>query len=145
MPLAIIAILIIFVLSKQVDLHAQAFQSVSKLTAFAVTKNSGERTQSKVWTYEGAWWSVFPIASGTYVWRLDGSSWTNVLKISSSSITKADCKTDNNVSHILLWREFDYPSYLVSVEYDPSTKNYKPWSERPSITSINLDPGVETA
>lgn len=144
---ACISILIIFslVLANAPAVRSQGFESVTQLTPFGVSKNSGERTQSKVWKHDGKWWTVFPTSSGTYIWRLDGNAWTSVLKISSSSSTKADCKPLNDVCHILLWREYNYSSMLVSVQYDPSTRNYKLWPQRPAITYLNLDAGVETA
>lgn len=126
-------------------LNAQGFKSVTSLSPFSVSKNSGEVSQSKVWKYDGKWWTVFPNSSGTYIWKLQGTTWTSVLKISSSSATKADCKVLNSVCHILLWREYDHASQLVSVQYDLANQNYVPWSKRPSITSIALDAGVETS
>lgn len=138
-------VLLVFTLSNTAAVYAQGFESVTRLTPFDVTKNSGEVSQSKLWKYDGKWWSVFPISSGTYIWRLDGTTWTNVLKISSSSMTKADCKAVDDVCHILLWREYDYSSMLVSVAYDPAIQNYRLWPQRPSTTLVNLDSAVETA
>ncbi len=126
-------------------LNAQGFNTISLLTPQISVKNTGEKPQSKVWEYDGKWWSVFPISTGTYVWRLDGLVWTNTLKISSSTTIKADCKVIDNVCHILLWRKEDSPSQLVSVEYVPTTGNYKLWSKRTATSYITLDAGVETA
>ncbi|HEX8040797.1 MAG TPA: LamG-like jellyroll fold domain-containing protein [Chryseosolibacter sp.] len=135
----------VIALAALTDLHGQGFEQVVTLTPFPTSKNSGERTQSKVWQYDGKWWSVFPNSEGTFIWRLDGTTWTNVLNISSSSNTKADCKPVGNVCHILLVREYPFASQLVSVEYNPSTGNYGLWSQRPSTTQITLDDGLETA
>jgi hypothetical protein len=139
------AAILIFFFVRTTASYSQAFESVERLTPFYASKNSGERTQSKVWRYDGKWWTVFPISTGTYIWRLDGNTWRNVLKIASSSSTKADCKTINNVCHIFLWRKYDYASMLVSVAYDPLTKNYKLWPQRRTTTLVKLQPGVETA
>ena len=43
------------------------------IESVAVTATTGEKPQSKVWKYDGYWWSVLPNASGTHVRRLDGS------------------------------------------------------------------------
>lgn len=139
---AIIGIVLFFIAT---ELNSQDFASVTQLSAFTTTKNTGEKPQSKVWKHDGKWWSVFPNSSGTYIWRLDGNSWNNVFKIATNSIVKADCKVVNNVCHIFLWKKADSPSKLVSVEYVPSSKNYRLWSERSSTAFIQLDSGVETA
>jgi hypothetical protein len=125
-------------------LKAQGFEYITALTPTSAVKNTGEKPQSKVWNYDGKWWAVFPISSGTYVWRLDGTNWTSVLNISSSSNVKADCKVVNNVCHILLWRKEDYPSQLISLEYVPASFTYKLWTSRPTTALIDLDAGVET-
>ncbi len=136
-------IFLIFLLLQTTALHSQVFDSVIPLTPFLVSKNSGDKPQSKVWKYDNKWWSVFPNSSGTFVWKLEGNTWKNVLKISGTSTVKADCKAVNDICHILLWRPEAYSSLLVSLQYDPPTQNYKLWSKRPSTTNIYLDPGVE--
>jgi hypothetical protein len=127
------------------QLNAQGFASTLNLTPAAAVKNTGDKPQSKVWTHNGKWWTVFPNSSGTFVWRLDGTIWTSVLKISSSQTVKADCKVVANVCHILLWRKETYPSQLISVEYVPESSTYKLWSQRTSVVFIPLDAGVEIA
>lgn len=136
-------IFLIFLLLQTTALHSQVFDSVTPLTPFSVSKNSGDKPQSKVWKYDNKWWTVFPNSSGTFLWKLEGNAWKNVLKIAATSIVKADCKAVNDVCHILLWRTEEYSSLLVSLQYDPPSQNYKLWSKRPSTTNIYLDPGVE--
>ena len=68
------------------------------LTALPVSANTGEKPQSKVWQYGGAWWAVLPTSAvspgpGTWLWRLDGTSWTSVLKLSDNTDTHADITT----------------------------------------------------
>jgi len=122
----------------------QGFSTVTPISAVSSDKNTGEKPQSKVWKYDGKWWGVFPDNSSTYVWRLDGSSWTSVLKISSKTSIKADCKVVGDVVHILLWRKSGSSSELVSVEYDPANSKYNLWSNRTATAYIDLDNGTET-
>jgi len=136
-------IMLIFLTLQTTDLCSQGFDSVMSLSPLASTKNTGEKPQSKVWKYDGKWWSVFPDTTGTYIWRLDGNSWSNTLKISSNTVVKADCKVVGDVCHILLWKKAGFASQFVSVEYVPASRNYKRWSQRTSTTSIQLDSGVE--
>src|SRR5690606_8335429 len=102
---------------------------------------TGEKPQSKVWTHDGKWWMVMPNSTGTHIFRLDGSTWTSVLNIDTSTSTQADCKVVGNVTHILLYKGAS--SSLVSVEYISNT--YQLWTSRPTTASISLDSGVETA
>jgi hypothetical protein len=132
------ALLLTFTLAAQ---SLQGFISVTQLDPVAISANTGEKPQSKPWTYDGKWWVVLPNSSGTHLWRLDGKSWTHVLRLSSRTTSKADCKVAGNITHIFL---FQGPSSeLVSVEYGSGT--YSLWSKRTSTTGINLDKSAETA
>ena len=122
---------------------AQRFQSVTNLNNLTVSTITGEKPQSKVWTYAGRWWAVMPNSSGTQIWRLDGATWISVLNIDVSTATYADCKAVGNVTHILLYKGTS--SSLVSVEYVPATHTYQLWTTRTTTASITLDAGVETA
>lgn len=126
-------------------LEAQGFESITNLVPVPATKNTGEKPQSKVWNYAGKWWTVSPNNTGTWILRLDGTSWTSVLRISTNTTFKADCKLAGDVVHILLWKTGT--SQLVSVEYVPESSNYQFWNEKPDpvMTSIALDNGVEIA
>ncbi|WP_266204893.1 LamG-like jellyroll fold domain-containing protein [Pontibacter kalidii] len=123
--------------------QAKGFASLVRLNPVPISTSTGEKPQSKVWTYDGKHWAVLPNSSGTYLWRLDGTSWTNVLKLSSRTTTKADCKLVNNIAHILLYQ--GPSSQMASVEYVPSLGTYKLWSRRTSTVGLSLDTGVETA
>ena len=111
-----------------------------------MTASTGEKPQSKVWNYNGDWYAVFPTnatgasSAGTWLWKLDGTSWTEVLKLSAATNTKADVRSIGNLVHILLYN--DPATQLVSVEFTGGT--YQLWSARPTLTSINL-PGSEIA
>ena len=106
------------------------------LTALPVSANTGEKPQSKVWTHDGAWWAVLPTTSGnsgsgTWLWKLDGTTWTSVLKLSNDTDTHADVLDTGTVTHILLYSGTS--SELVSVEYASGT--YAPWSTRPAAAA----------
>ncbi len=122
---------------------AQEFSSLTPLEQLAVTATTGEKPQSKVWTHDGYWWTVMPNSTGTKLFRLDGTSWTNVLSISSATDAHADVQVAGNMVHILLFRGTS--SELVSVEYVSASHAYQMWTTRPTAVPITLDNGVETA
>ena len=111
--------------------------SCTQLDPLPVSENTGEMPQSKVWTHGGEWWSVLPSSSasssGTWLWRLEGSTWTEALQLSTETGTKADVKSAGDVSHILL---YDSSPELVSVEYVGG--DYQLWSTRPVSVPIPL-------
>ncbi|TXK46755.1 T9SS type A sorting domain-containing protein [Pontibacter qinzhouensis] len=122
---------------------AAQFASVTNLSQVSITTNSGEKPQSKVWIHAGRHWAVLPSSNGTYLWRLDGTTWTNVLRLSTKTSSKADCKEAGDIAHILLYQGAS--SQMVSVEYVPAQNTYKLWSRRTSTVGLKLDKGVETA
>ena len=113
------------------------------LTALSITANTGEKPQSKVWTHDGRWWCVLPNSSGTWIWRLDGTTWTSVYQLSTSTSVKADVKSTGSAVHVLLYNGTS--SALASAEYVTSTQTYQAWTPRPGNVAITLDSGVETA
>ncbi|HXL55739.1 MAG TPA: T9SS type A sorting domain-containing protein, partial [Chitinophagaceae bacterium] len=119
------------------------FATVTALNSVSITAITGEKPQSKVWNYNGKFWSVLANSAGTYLYRLDGTTWTNMLKLSTRTTSEADCKMVGSVTHILLYQGTS--SQLVSVEYVAASSTYQLWSSRPSTISISLDAGVETA
>lgn len=123
--------------------HAQGFSSITNLNSLSISAITGEKPQSKVWTYDGKWWMVMPNSAGTQIWRLDGTTWTSVLNIDASTSSYADCKVMGSVTHILLYKGTS--SSLVSVEYVPGSSTYQLWTTRPSSVSLTLASGVETA
>jgi hypothetical protein len=110
------------------------------------TVSTGEKPQSKVWTYAGSWFAVFPTSAagassaGTWVWRLVGTTWTEVLKLSPRTDTHADVLVDGSRAHILLWADTNTQFY--SIEYVGGT--YQLWVNRTTLVDISL-PGSETA
>ncbi len=116
---------------------------VEQLNPVTVSGSTGEKPQSKVWSHNGNWWSVFADNSGTYVWRLDGSNWTQVLQLSSSTSTKADVRSINGVAHILMQTSSTGIS-LRSIEFNNTTSTYEYWSQQPNITTIPNSASIET-
>ncbi|MEI6948611.1 T9SS type A sorting domain-containing protein [Paraflavisolibacter sp. H34] len=121
------------------------FASTTRLAPLNISKNTADKPQAKVWTYDGRWWCVLPTSSGTNIYRLDGTSWTPVLPIQSSGNARADCRVVGNTVHILLFRGESNNSYLVSAEYDNVQKTYKLWNQRTSKVTLAFGKGVETA
>ncbi len=113
----------------------------TSLTPLTVSATTGEKPQSKVWTYAGKWWCVMPNSSGTWVWRLDGTTWTSVLQLSPATGTHADVKAVGAVAHVLLFNGAS--SQLASIEYVGGT--YQAWSTRPGNVALPLDASTETA
>ena len=87
------------------------------LDPLSIDGNTGEKPQSKVWEYADDWWSVLPNGSGTWVWRLDGTTWNPVVQVSDNSDVHADVKAIDNLAHILLYD--GRTSQLASIEYTP--------------------------
>jgi hypothetical protein len=114
------------------------------LNEISINTDTGEKPQSKLWENDGSWFGVFADDDGSWVWRLDGNSWTPLLQVSSSTSARADVFPDGNVTHILLYSGTS--STLRSVEYVPGNPGtYQLWSGRTTATSVSLDSGVETA
>jgi hypothetical protein len=120
--------------------------SCTNLDPVPLTAGTGEKPQSKVWQHDGAWWAVFPTnaagasSAGTWLWKLQGTTWSTVLKLSAATNTKADVKVDANVVHVLLYAGTN--TELLSVEYTAGT--YQPWSQRTAAAAISL-PNSEIA
>lgn len=118
--------------------------STQDLDPLQSATNTGEKPQSKVWKFNGTWWGVFATNSGTFVHRLDGTHWTSVLKLSNSSSVHADVLSTGSVAHVLLYTGSS--SNLASIEYvGGGAGSYQMWSSRPSLSTVKLSKGVETA
>lgn len=111
-----------------------------------MTASTGEKPQSKVWTYNGTWYAVFPTSAagassaGTWLWRLQGTAWVEVLKLSDRTDTKADVKASGNLAHILLYAEPD--TQFRTVEFVGGTVQF--WTGNANLVNISL-PGSEIA
>jgi hypothetical protein len=123
---------------------AAQFAKVTKLEPFPITTSTSEESQSKVWTHAGKYWAVLTDSEGTFIWRLDGSTWTKNLKISVGEYARADCKVNNKYVHVLLFRG-DNATYLVSAEYNPVAQSYFLWEKTPDKVAIALDAATNVA
>jgi hypothetical protein len=125
----------------QLDLtatHAPTGSTCTTLDPKPTTASTGEKPQSKVWTYAGSWYAVFPTSTagassaGTWVWRLVGTTWTEVLKLSPRTDTHADVLVDGSLAHILLWA--DENTQFSSIENVSGT--YQLWATRNTLVNI---------
>ena len=105
-----------------------------------VTASTGEKPQSKVWNHDGNWYAIFPTtasgasSAGTWLWKLEGTAWTEVLKLSDRTDVKADAKVLSSVVHVLLYAGTN--TQLVSAEFSGGT--YQLWTSRPTPSPLSL-------
>jgi hypothetical protein len=123
----------------------QGFTSIQDINPITMSSSTREIPQSKTWSYDGKWWAVFATNAGTKVYRLDGTNWTDVLTLATSSNSRADCKVVGNLVHILMFRGASTTSYLASIEYDAVNQTYKRWTQRTSNVNIVFEAGAITA
>ena len=124
---------------------APSTPTVQQLNPVSTTENTGEKPQSKAWKYANTWWSVFPNGSGTWVWRLDNTTWTPVLRINTHTTGKADVLLVGNVTHVLIY-DGSGGTRLASLQYvSGAPGTYQLWSQRTSVPIIPLSGGVEIA
>jgi hypothetical protein len=127
------------------------FSSITQLSAFGTADDTQQKPQSKAWFHDGKWWCAISVPDdpaittdgGTYVHRLDGTTWTPVLKIFDRG-GRADCWVEGNLVHILLFRGTT-ASPLLSIEYDAANATYKRWTVRPAATNLTFPAGAKTA
>jgi hypothetical protein len=119
------------------------FVSVTPLSSIPFNSDTQFKPQGKTWYYVGKWWcAINPAGDGTHIYRLDGTTWTDVLSFNAGGRT--DCWVVGNLVHILIYRG-TLESQLVSIEYDPASGTYKRWSQRTSATPISFPAGTEVA
>lgn len=143
--------MIFMVFSKRVAITIALFLFISGVFAQVTPINpkstsasaaTGEKPQSKLWQFEGTWYSVFPSGGNTILWKLENDTWTNMRTLISGN-SYSDCKSYGNQVHILLYSGVN--SSLVSLEYNYITEAYEPWSESSGVIPVTLDASVETA
>ncbi len=95
--------------------------------------------QSKVWQHDGQWWTVFALSTGTWLFRMDGKSWTPILKFSASKFS-ADVEPvgDGTIVHVFMFNaSATSSSKLGSVQYVPgSPGTYELWQVRTALSSV---------
>jgi len=121
------------------------FASITKLAPLPIKISTAHKPQHKVWSYDNRWWSILSTSTGTNIYRLDGNSWTFILKVASTTSSRADVRVVGNLVHLLLFRGASDVSYLASVEYESNSKTYKMWSQRKSLVNFSMPGGVEVA
>ncbi len=123
----------------------ESFVSVTPLGNIVSGVDTRENPQAKSWFYAGKWWCVVPAGSnGTQIFRLDGTTWTPVLKLLSSG-SRADCWVVGDVVHFLLYKGASANAYISSAQYDAATGTYKFWSKRAANVTLSMPAGSETA
>src|SRR4051812_20875616 len=103
------------------SLEQREMLSITPLQSMNSSQDTGEKPQSKVFEYAGQWWSVMPNSSGTWVYRLDGTSWTATQKITSNTSVHADVKLVGDLAHVLLYNGSS--SQLATLQYDSGPDN----------------------
>lgn len=81
---------------------AAQFGAVTPLNEHTIDVGAGtqDKSQSKLFMHDGLHWAAFADAEGTHLWRLDGNSWTHVIRLTTKR-GRADCKVVGNTVHIL--------------------------------------------
>ena len=148
--------LILFVCLYPNLIYSQIFTTITSINSTGTTTF---KPQSKVWSYGGYWWAVIPVLAegsdpvGTYLWRLDGTNFTKLMKLSDYYLTFADAKAIGNVTHILVVQGIAdetaiNSAELVSIQFkdnSPSPPTYELWTVRPANVAITLDPAFDEA
>ncbi|WP_132055776.1 beta strand repeat-containing protein [Pseudocnuella soli] len=120
------------------------FSSVTPLSNIPINGDTQAKPQGKTWFYAGKWWTVIsPAEGGTRLYRLDGTTWTDVRTIFNLG-GRADTWVTGNLVHVLLYRGTT-ASQLITLDYNAATETYVPWAQRPGTTPITLPAGSETA
>jgi hypothetical protein len=126
------------------SLEHRQMLSITPLQSINSSQDTGEKPQSKVFEYAGQWWTVMPNSSGTWVYRLDGTSWTPTQQITTNKSVHADVKVVGDLAQVLLYNGTS--SQLATLQYDSGPDNrFEPWSLRPQLVNVPLSSGVETA
>ena len=120
------------------------FTSVIPLSVVSLENPTKDKPQAKIWNYANQWWCVLPAVGGTKIFRLDGTSWTEVLTLTTVS-SKPDCWVSGDLVHLLLFKGATNNSLLYSVKYDVASNTYKLWDTRPTVVTIVFPAGAETA
>lgn len=122
----------------------QGFRTFVDIDPLSIATATRELPQAKVWSYSGKWWAVLGTPAGTKLFRLDGTTWTDVLTLNTATNSRADCRVMGNLVHLLLFRGTS-TSYFISLEYDPALNAYKRWTQRTSTVNLVFEQGVASA
>lgn len=130
--------------SGQAYTNVPGFASLTSLAPVDLSQPTKDKPQSKVWKYAGQWWCVLSATAGTKVYRLDGTTWTDILTLHAKS-SKPDCRVVNDLVHVLLYKGALNNSLLYSLKYDPVNNVYALWNARPAGTNIVFPANSETS
>ena len=124
---------------------APAFSSITTLNPIPIGSiDTQHKPQAKTWTYAGQWWCALPPNSGgTWIYRLDGTTWTQILRLATGG-SRTDCWVAGDLVHVLMFKGSG-ANAIATARYDPATNTYKAWSRRPTPTSVSFPTGVESA
>lgn len=117
-------------------LESRQMMSVTPLQPVAFSADAGLKPQSKIFEYENQWWAVMPVKTGTWVWRLDDTTWTQTYQISTNKKTFADVKLDGDLAHVLMFS--GKKSQVATLEYDASDNRFEAWSQQPNLVNVAL-------
>jgi hypothetical protein len=120
------------------------FASVTPLVPLNVSQPTKDKPQSKVWNYANKWWCALSVAEGTKVFRLDGTSWVDILTLNNKT-SRSDCRIVGDLVHLLLYKGASNISSVYSLKYDGVAGTYALWNERPTPSDIIFPEGSETA
>ncbi|MBD1397730.1 T9SS type A sorting domain-containing protein [Pontibacter sp. JH31] len=128
-------------------IHMGVFAQFSSITPLAhqqidVGAGTQDKSQSKTFYHQGKQWAVFANSTGTHLWRLDDTSWTHIMRLTTRR-GRADCKVVDNVVHVFVFQK--NTSQLISIEYQASSNSYQLWGSRPSIVNFSFNGEVPTA
>lgn len=139
----LIVITISLLIMGMAAIKAQGFKTLTSLAPVAATASTGEKPQSKVWFYQDYWFAVIPASGGTFVYRLDGSVWTQITpQISIRTLVQADVKLNGNKTYILL-KTTGAPQFqsaeLITIDFQAGTPpTYTKTTTTANITMDNF-------
>src|SRR4029078_9530632 len=125
------------------SLERREMMSATLLQNMSCSANAGEKPQSKIFEYAGQFWTVMPSKQGTFVYRLDGTTWTQTQKLSPSKSTHADVKLVDDLAYVLLYQGTS--SQFATLQYNAGQNQFVAWAQQPNVVNIPLSKGVETA
>jgi hypothetical protein len=129
------------------NIYAQFIDVISLINVNNVPESTRDKPQSKVWKHNGYWWAVIPTSvspTGTYLWRLDGDTWSKLIRLSTNTGVHADTKALNDITYILLVDDNSENAEFVRIQLSGSSYSLISGGPGSEIT-ISLDSGVETA
>ncbi|MHA4843660.1 hypothetical protein ACX0G7_05835, partial [Flavitalea antarctica] len=122
-----------------------AFSNITNLDPISIGGiDTQHKPQAKTWWHAGKWWcAVPPSMGGTWIYRLDGTTWTPILRLATSG-SRTDCWVVGNLVHVLMFKGSG-ANAIATLEYDAATNTYVNWGGRAAPTNVSFPSGVESA